>query len=195
MAASRVAGTPTTYTIYADASDGYINATAGNADGNGDNAFAAGAQLQVGQNVGLGYQAFLGFDTSTVVGTVTSVTLSLYGGTDASTTFDFVMEVRAHDWGTTVTTADWLSRATMATKTLVATLSTAGYSTSGYNTLTSEAAFLAAINTSGFTRLVLSSDRWRQNLSDGGGAAYVGFLSANTSGTTQDPKLVIEALV
>ena len=195
MAGRGSAGTPTTYTIFGDVSDGYLDGPAGAADGAGGSAYT-NIDAYCGQNggaSGTAYQAFLAFDTSSIsdTATITAVTLSLWGVTDSSTT-DFTIEVRSHDWGASLLTGDWLSRATIATKTLVASRSTAGFSTSGYNIFTSEAAFLAAINKTGFTRLVVNSSIWR---AAGAGSDLVGFKTSDAAGTTNDPKLVIEALV
>jgi hypothetical protein len=58
--------------------------------------------------------------------------------------------------------------------------------------LTSEAAFLSNINTSGFTRMVTCSDRVTAGTQPTGDE-YTYISSADETGTTQDPKLVITA--
>lgn len=193
IAASRAGGgTPTTYTIYGDPADAGVASPVDDPDGSGD-FLETGTSITVGKdNSPWGYEGFIAFDTSAVVGTITSVTLSLRGVVNSLST-NFIIEARLHDWGATVTTADWLARATLGTKTLVASKSTVGWSTAGYNALTSEAAFLTGINQSGFTRLVLCSDRHRNGL--GSGNEWLAFASADTADTTSDPKLVIETLV
>lgn len=182
------AETPTTYTIYGGNSDGQVIAPPGADDGDGS--ASLGLVLGVGEWDGTAYESFIEFDTSSVEGTITSVTLSLVlydtpGGSDT-------IEVRAHDWGPTLTGESWLSRATLGTKTLVASRSIDSLSPTGYNAFTSEAAFLAAINQNGMTRLVLNSAGHRLGL---GLNAFANFRSADNAGTDVDPKLVVEALV
>lgn len=192
IAASRAAGTPTTYTIFGDTADGYVTSSPGTVDGGGGSVATTG-DIYVGQQVATAYEGFIGFDTSAVAGTITAVTLSLWGVNDTSTT-DFTLEARVYDWGATLTGADWRSPATLATLTLVASRSTASWPTGAYNALTSQAAFLSNINKSGFTRLILSSSRQRAG-DVPSGTEFVGMSSSDAAGTTQDPKLVIEALV
>lgn len=183
-------GTPTTYTIYGNAADGYVfgNPSPLSVD-------TADSAIYVGQRASGNsrYEGFLSFDTSGVVGTITAVTLSLYGNWDGSVT-DFTLEARVHDWGATLATDDWVDPANLGSKTLVASVSSVGWNAAGYNTLASQAAFLTNINQSGATRLLLNSSRHRLGNSPSGDE-YIGFQSADTAGTTQDPRLVIEALV
>lgn len=191
IAASRPSGTPTTYTIYADTVDGYITAAPGTADG------AAGApvggDIYCGMNTATAYQAFLSFDTSAAAGTITAVTLSLYGINDSSTT-DFTLEARLYDWGATLTGADWRGAASFGALTLAASKATSGWATTAYNAMTSQAALLSNINQAGTTRFVLESDRYRTGATPSG-PEFVGFASRDTGSTTTGPKLVIEALV
>lgn len=182
--------TPVTYTLYAGLSDGYAFAAtpfAATAASTGDAGY-----IYAGQEVGGYYEGFLQFDTSAVAGTITSATLHLYGQADFGAGVD-TWEVRAHDWGTTLGTTDWVSRANLPSLTLVASKAGA-ISTSSYNAFTSEAAFLAAINQAGSTRLLVNSLRHRTSVAPSG-AEYARFESRDTGGTTTGPKLVIEALV
>lgn len=133
-------------------------------------------------------EGFLSFDTSAVTGTIQSVTLSLYGINNSSVT-DFTVEVRLYDWGTSLTTADWVPGANLAAMTLLASWSTAGYAAS-YNAFTSEAAFLSNINQSGFTRMVVVSNQTTLGNAPANNS-YVGFSRVTHTGTSQDPKLVI----
>lgn len=191
MAGRGSAGTPTTYTIYSDAADDYTASTPTAGDGAGGS--PAGGDIYCGMNTGTAYQAYLSFDTSTVVGTITAVTLSLYGINDSSTT-DFTLEARPYNWGASVAVADWRSAATFGSLTLLASTPTSGWVTSAYNALTSQAAFLSNINQSGTTYLVLASDRYRTGATPIV-AEFVGFRSRDTGDTTTGPKLVIDALV
>lgn len=199
IAASRAAGTPTTFTIYATV-DGqissnhtvYSTARAGANLALDNDATAATGQLLSGSTE-FCYESFLSFDTSSVAGTITAVTLSLYGTFDGSTQ-NFVAEARVHDWGATLETADFVAGADLGTKTLVASRDTASGWAAAYNAFTSEVAFISAINQAGATRLVICSSRHRAGntpLSD----EYVVFSASEAASTTQDPKLVIEALV
>jgi len=186
IAASRVSGTPTTYTLFPT-----VNGRAYSASINGTGLGADADYLSVGRSTYY-FETFLAFDTSTVLGTITSATLSLYGSYDSSPT-DFTVEARAYDFGATITTADYLPGTSLAALTLLASRSTAGFTTSGYNAFTSEAAFLSNINQAGTTRLIINSSLHR--LGDTTDNRIVEFFTIAEAGTTKDPKLVIESLV
>lgn len=193
MAGRGAAVEPTTYTIYSGAADGYVGATPWTAgDGGGDSVNNTTGSPTVGRlsGTGWGYESFLTFDTSIVVGTITSATLSIYVTNDTSNT-DFTIEVRLHDWGTSLTTADWLSSETLGTKTLLASLSTDGLTVSAHNTFTSDAAFLSNINQAGETRVVVCSDRHRLGLT-APASEYMAF-KGHDGIDAEKPKLVIEA--
>lgn len=195
IAASRSAGV--TYTIFGDTADAYIyaaNATYATARTNGTGgAVDSGTSLVVGQiflsPTYFVYEDFIAFDTSSVVGTIVSATLSLYGVADASTT-DFVVQARLHDWGATVTSADWVAGASLSSKTLLASMNTSAFSAATYNLLTSDAAFVSNINQAGVTRMLLCSSRTVSGTPPTGNE-FVEFNSASQTGTANDPKLVI----
>lgn len=107
-------------------------------------------------------ESFIDFDTSTLVGTITVATLSLGLDEDSSDT-DFTVEARLHDWGTTLTTVDWVAGTLLGTKTLLATLPTLGIGATGsYKAMTeSGTALRDNINRVGVTRIILCSDRHR----------------------------------
>lgn len=186
IAASRPGGTPTTYTIFGDAADGYVDASSAAGDGSGGTVTST-TPLFAGGSGSTRYEAFLAFDTSVIPdgATIMAATLSLWGTHINLGGGAFTIDARAYDWGATLETADWRSLATMATLPLLASRSTTGWSTSGYNAFTSQEAFLTAINKSGFTRLIVGAAT----------SSYVGFSGGDQAGTSQDPKLVIEALV
>lgn len=188
----------TTSTFYASTADGQIesfNATYSTARSGGTlTANTAGGSANVGQVAGYScYEAFLSFDTSAIPDgdIITAVTLSLdgTGATDGSDT-DFTINARVYDWGASLTTADWIAGASLSGNTLVASRSTSGWSAAGYNAFASEAAFLTAINKTGVTYLVISSSRHEAGATPSGNE-YVGFATANNSGTANDPKLVV----
>lgn len=149
---------------------------------------------RVGQDlVGSDYYCFeylISFDTSSIddAALITDVELALNGSNDQSAT-DFVIQARLHDWGASVTTADWVAGADLSSKTLLATWNTSGYSVD-YNTFTSETAFLSNVSLTGTTYILLCSKEQTDN-SAPTGREYVDFNSANTSGTSQDPKLTV----
>lgn len=188
-------------TFYSSTADGQIesfNATYSTARSGGTlTANTAGGSANVGQVAGYAcYEAFLSFDTSAIPDgdIITAVTLSLdgTGAIDGSDT-DFTINARVYDWGASLTTADWIAGASLSGNTLVASRSTSGWNASGYNAFTSEAAFLTAINKTGVTYLVLSSSRHEAGTTPTGNE-YVGVATADTTGTTHDPKLVVTHL-
>lgn len=188
----------TVYVIFADASDGYVTST----DTTYSTARAGGGTLtpddsldisRVGQRTGFEIaEAFMGFDTSVVTGAISSAVLAIYGSSNGSTT-DFTIQARLYDWGTTVEDIDFLAGASLSGQTLLADFATAGFSTSGYNTFTSAGAFVSNVNAAGFTRLLLCSSRHVGNNTPTNDE-FVIFRSANTFGTSQDPKLTITTL-
>jgi hypothetical protein len=139
------------------------------------------------------WQLFLDFDTSAIPDTdnIDSVVLSLYGETDDSAQ-DFIYQARLHDWGGTLTNADYVAGSALSGKTLLATFNTSGWSTTGYNDLTSESSFVSNINKTGVTYIVLSSDRQAGNNAPVNGAnERVQCFMADEAGTSKDPKLVV----
>lgn len=185
----------TTYTIYSGSADGYIFSSGGtyaqNRAGNSLNTFNTSTGAYVGQDGTSGtdsvWEAFLTFDTSTVVGTVSSATLSVYGIENGTTT-DFTATAALRDYGTTLENADWVAGASLSGLTTVATFNTTGYAAS-YMAFT-DVALPANVNTAGSTRLLLYSSRHSGN-NDPTGFEYFGFSTSENTGTSQDPKLVI----
>ena len=194
-------------TAYSTAADGYLrgyHATYATARGASTGKYLSNtaSSIYIGQNWVSGdgfycYEGFLDFDTSDIPddATITSATLSLYGYVDSSTT-DFTIQARIFDWSASgLTTADWRSgdptdANSLDEYTLVASLSTASYATGQYNALTSEAAFVANINKSGTTYLVLNSSR-HLNGDEPSGLELVRVYS-NEQGEGYIPKLVVE---
>lgn len=190
----------TTYTIYAASGDGgiqsqstvYATARSGSAL-----VVQGGAGQSIGQTFGGSdyycAEAFFAFDTSGIPSgdTIDSATLALYGSFSSTSSSDFVIQARSLAFGT-LTTADWVAGADLGSYDLLATLDTsAGFSTSAYNDLSSEAAFVGAINASGDTELFCSSSRHLAGNTPTGGE-YVQVRMSEQAGTSQDPKLTVE---
>lgn len=135
------------------------------------------------------YQGYVSFDTSSVGSgsTVSAATLALSCSYDSSAT-DFTVEARLHDWGASVTTADYVAGASLSAKTLVAHRSTAG-GWSGLQDLTNDA-MPANVNKTSSTRLLLCSSRTTSGTAPTG-AEYINFYPAEAAGTTSDPKLTV----
>lgn len=133
------------------------------------------------------YEQFLGFDTSAIPGTISAATLHLYLDYDGSGV-DFVAEARLNDHGATVENADFVPGATLASKTLLATLSTVGVTTGGYRAFTN-VALPANINRSGSTRMVIASDRTRTGVAPTAQEK----IAFNGQNYDRRSKLVIEA--
>lgn len=190
----------TTTVVYSDAADGQIessNAVYATARTGGTlSAAAAAGNFGHGQSEFFGYrcyEGFLSFDTSGIADTdtVSAVELALYG--QAAGTRNFISRARTSDWGASLTTADWVSGASLSGLTLQATYDTSvAWSTSDYNAYTSEAGFPAAVNKTGTTYLLLSSSRHEGANTPGAGVfETVNCYSADDSGTTRDPKLTV----
>lgn len=188
----------TTYTIYGDASDGYLqsasSSTYSTAQGSAASSDTSSTVFLTGQrkngaNYDI-YEGFLAFDTSGVTGSVTAATLSLYGGFDASTT-DFDYQARLYDWGASLTTGDWIAAGSLSSQQLLASINTSSWAGS-YMALTSDSAFPSSINKTGFTRIITCSSRVVAGTQPTGDE-YCYASSADETGTTQDPKLVVSA--
>lgn len=160
-----------------------------------------GLELYVGQRkISAGnyvvWESLMEFDTSAITDTdvISAVDLALYkagAGTPAS---NFLLEARESLWGTDITTADWISGASVSGLTQLATLDTTGISgSSGYKTFTAVPAFLTATGMkTGTVQLLINSSRHRlANAPAEATTERFDFLPANVSGTTQDPKLTI----
>ncbi len=191
-----------TYTIYGDTADGdlYTSSPAyasarttypGSSLLSGNSAtFAA-----VGQELNAGtyyiYQACIGFDTSSVSGTVSSATLDLFIHNDQSAT-DFTIEARTADWASAVTVADYIVGGDIAALPLRASLATSGITTGQYNSFTSDSSFPGSIGSS--VKLMLFSDRNR-TANAPSGAEYIGFRTGDmTPQATYAPRLTITTL-
>ena len=189
-----------TYVIYADAADGYVsseNTTYSTARaGSTLDAQTGYAQVFCGQEKTVGtyylYEAFLSFDTSSVPAARTSATLSLYVHDDSSTAADFTINARAYDWGSTLTTGDFVAGASLSGNALRASRSTSGLTLNAYNDLTSDSSFVS--NLSNPVRLLLSSSRMENGDVPGTSTQeYIAFRSTDQTGTSNDPKLTIVA--
>lgn len=195
----------TTFTIYADATDGYLsssdasysNARAGSGTLAAD---AAGNSLIVGQQLtgGLYYawEAFLSFDTS-LIGAGAVVSSATLRTTASSLNFGTACTIntRSRDWGAGLTTGDFVAGASLSGDTLVASVTSSSLNSTGIgfgSNHTSEVAMLSAINTTGSTRFILSSSRHQGNNTPTGDE-YFAFYSSDQSGTTKDPRLTVIA--
>jgi len=187
------------YTIYSGSGGGYIRSA-----NNTYSTARAGSSLTATTGAGEAhawgqersgssrrcYEAFFAFDCSSVTGTASVATFSEYGLLDASTT-DFTMEARTKTWsGSGLTTADWVAGASLSGLTLLASRSSSGWSTSGYNAWTSEAALLTAVDLHGSLEFLTCSAEQTSG-SDPTNDEYVGCYNSEESGTSTDPKLEI----
>lgn len=189
----------TTLSVFAGTTDGQVTSNsavyATARSGAGLGADTAGTTILIGQRLDVTYQCcegFFAFDTSTIpdAATIDSVTLSLFGQADNSVT-DFTLQARASDWGTGLTTADWVAGASLGALTLLGSLSTVGFSTAAYNDFTENGSnFRNAISKTGETRILVNGSTHEAG-STPTGYERVTVHSADASGTTNDPKLVV----
>lgn len=197
---------PTT-TIYAGTPDGHVrsrNATYSTARA-GSTLLAddTSTTFTVGQRLAAGtyflFEGFLRYDLFAAgllsTDTVSAATLELYLTADNSTA-DFNLECRERDWGTSLTTTDWVAGGSLSGLTLLATLASSGIgSTGAFKAFTESGSNLvSAINTAlagdGVLKLILCPDNLTNNVAPTGDE-YLVFSSADASGTSQDPKLSV----
>lgn len=198
----------TTSTFYSDTSDGYITSEDTTPtyslarEGTGTSLTAAttwtldAAQNSYDTSKGAKYrclEAFQYYDTSSISDTdvVSAVTISLYGYAEYHPDGYYLVEVRGHTWsGGGLTTADWVAGSSLGTKTLLASFDTTSWTTSGYNDFTSETAFTSYVSLTGNTEVLINHEDHRLgNTPTGVNGAT--FYSADQTGTTNDPKLVV----
>ena len=190
----------TTTTVYSDTADGlnqnsstvYLTARSG---GGTFQVRTTNTQEEGGQTFATPNYIFqelmFGWDTSAIddADTVSAAVVDLWLLTDLSTT-DHTQELRLHDWGATLTSADFVAGADLGSKTLLASIATSGIGATGaYKTFT-DVAMPANVNKTGFTRVVLCTDRMR-NADVPTGNERMDWSMADTSGTTNDPKLTV----
>lgn len=136
-------------------------------------------------------RSFLFFDTSAIpdTATITSATIGLYGASDQSVT-DFNLTVTN---GQSTYPHDPLQSGDF-NKTNYSgsggTLSTSGFSTSGYNTITLDATGRSWINLTGTTKLGIFSSR-DIAVTTPTGNEYVSVYATDQTGTDKDPVLTI----
>lgn len=108
-------------------------------------------------------QFFIAFETSQLVGTISSATLKLYLADDQSVETDFTVEARLYDWGSTVENGDYVIGNNLGNYTLLANLSTSGIGAinSLKNMTNSGTNLVNNINRSGQTKILFNSDRVR----------------------------------
>jgi hypothetical protein len=196
-----------TLIVYADLADGFIDSSSGMGgtyatSRNGTfslTANSSGVNLPVGQynydvfeSDPVTYfvdEGFLSFDTSSI-GSGATVTAAVLRVTSAgSGPPDSRIEARLHDWGTSLTTADWVAGASLSGKTLLAYVSANFVYQTGYDF--TDVALPANVNKTGSTRLLLCEKNTVDNVSSNYTAVELYAYSSDQSGTTYDPKLTV----
>lgn len=187
-----------TLTIYGEASDGYVqssdpvysNARAGTGTSAVDNTSIGLYTGQTFITVYRCYQGFIQYNTSAIGETaaITSVSELLYLYNDLSDA-DFTIEVRSVDWGASLEVSDFVAGVKLGSYTLLSSKTSDTYA-SGYNEFSSSSSFISAINKTGNTKIMHSSNRQRLGNTPTQ-REYVRWYSADQTGTDQDPKLVI----
>jgi hypothetical protein len=136
-------------------------------------------------------ESFLSFDTSSLGtgATVSSAVLRLTSTGDYSTQ-DFTAQARLRDWGTTLEIGDFLTPAGLSGCTLLAHYATSGGWTSGTGYDFVDDAMAANVSKTGFTRMVLCSDRTASS-TEPTQSENIAAYTSEVAGTTQDPKLTV----
>lgn len=190
-----------TYTFYATANSGtgsswntganYAYARQGNTANKG--CVASTGSLTIGQLRANTYlyqcmETFIEFDTSSLAGkSISSVQLQLYP-TALQNGAAFTAEARLNDYGTTIEAADWVAGSDLASKTLLATLASSAAGINAYRTFT-DVAFVANINKTGKTRIVLASSEQRLNSAPANNVNEYVTIDGGDSGNP--PKLIV----
>lgn len=133
------------------------------------------------------------FDTSSIpdTATINSVTLQVY--TIASRSVTFTVECRIYDFGSSITTADYVPGANIGTYTLVATLASSSLVNGSYVSFTENGTnFRDNINKTGSTRLLISLDKTRLGTVPTDANYQANFDDPDDATTTKRPILVID---
>lgn len=190
----RTLGTVDTY--FSQNVDGYVSGSSGTyaTARSGAGSYVADSSsnpLYFGQFLLTGtytlYESFLSFDTSALpdADTISAAVLSGFLN-DNHTSGSFTLQARLQDWGTSVTTGDWVAGASLSGLTLLATLDTSLFSTTAYYAFT-DVAMPANVNKTGVTRMLLCSSRLVSGTAPAG--LEYGAFTIDHSGTSNDPKL------
>jgi hypothetical protein len=189
--------------VFAGTADGDISSssatytTAWNGGGTAGVPAATANDLLVGQlNFGnyILYQSFVDFDLSAINPgqTVSSAVMQTWLTTDSSTTNCTVIAV-LHDWGATVTSADWRIGSFWTGETWWTTIATNGIGSAGAYKSWSDTGDIRALCTlfaGGDLNFVLSTDRMVAGVVPPD-SEFVVWANASTAGTTNDPKITI----
>lgn len=142
-------------------------------------------------------EAFLAFDldSASIPGgdSITDADLVLVQDSGQST--GYTINARAYDWGASLTTGDWVPGSDLSSLDLLASHAVASTS-SGTRTFVSNGSELVDFteaNRAGVARMVLASSELESGSAPGSiQTRHIRFFAANASGTTNDPRLVIE---
>lgn len=193
----------TVSTFYADTGDGHVysNSTSYASTRSGSNlsastnVFAREVRWAKSGSDYYIFEGFFRFDTSAigVSDEITSAELALHGAGTSIQNADGWTNIlaRLYDYGAGLDTGDY--RATDGTSsgdTLLASLPRTSWSTSAYNTFSSESEFASSVTKGGWTGLyVLIQEAEAATAPTGTNQAV--WYSADESGTSTDPKLVV----
>jgi len=192
----------TTTTVWSDAGDFEVTAfgssytVARDHTGSDEGVTPSLTILALGQNFSSPnyycIEMFLDFVTSSIADTdvVSAAVLSLWGSNDNDTSNLNAVTARAYDFGSSAEVSDFRTAAQLNALTTLATCAAATYVSGAYFAFTSQAGMPGAINVTGSTRMVLHSDRHAAGTAPSG-EEYWQIQSADNTGTTSDPKLVI----
>lgn len=201
-----------TLTVYGDTADGMVNSMGANGydavkAGTGDLEFwvnTTGATCSIGQQYAFGDsgdpdyipwesdtigEAFISFDTSSI-GAGSTVSAAVLTLTSAGGNTNFTLQARLHDWGATLTTADWLYGASLSGTTLLAHRAMSGGWTIGTAYDLTDDALAANVSKTGSTRIILVSAN-TVSATRATAGEMAGCYLADQAGTTSDPKLVV----
>ena len=136
-------------------------------------------------------EGFSSFDTSSIPDgdTVSAAVLRVTSSGDSSST-DFDIQARLRDWGTSLTTADYVPGANLSGLTLLGSYATSSGFTAGTAYDFADSAMAANVNKTGSTRMLLCSSHTTNNNAPTT-TEYVSTYSADYTGTTYDPKLTV----
>lgn len=133
------------------------------------------------------------FDSSAIpdTDTISAAVVSLYGqGYNDNETSTLQGRLTSDYTAGGLTTADWISGASFAALTLLATFTHNSWSTAAYNDFASDAAFPANVSKTGLTCIVFCNNLFADNTAPTTDGTVQPFNS-DQAGTANDPKLVV----
>lgn len=137
-----------------------------------------------------GFEGFIEFDTSSIPDSESVIDAVLSITAVNSTGSSYTLQAYLHDFGSTVTVGDWVAFTVVGAKPLLATFPVGSLVVNTRQAWSSQAAFPANINKTGFTRILLITDKEVSSTSPGGNE-FTNIADGTYATSALRPRLVV----